>query len=207
MSISCVGERGHLLWMLSSSHLISQMPSGRLQVTRFKGQLSGSATAALPSSLEHLYLAVRDEDHARALLPALSSLPTRLPRLRGLGLHVGAGLDAASLRPLPDVEYTLLWVSGVEEATVEGASRVVAALQPPEGYFMLHFPGALRDDSASFYRLVKHLCQEGVRVMGGVSASPKIDKENEERLEDLVRRELGCGFGMSNEEDIWSFLL
>jgi len=47
---------------------------------------------------------------------------------------VAAGLDAASLRPLPDVRESALLVSGVEEATVEGASRVVAALQPPNGY-------------------------------------------------------------------------
>ncbi|XP_069982426.1 uncharacterized protein [Penaeus vannamei] len=59
--------------------------SGRLRVTWFTGQLSGSAIAALPSSLEYLRLAVKDDDNARALLSALASLPTQLPRLKWLG--------------------------------------------------------------------------------------------------------------------------
>ncbi|XP_063603235.1 uncharacterized protein LOC134779163 [Penaeus indicus] len=58
--------------------------SGRLQVTKFRGQLSGSTLAALPSSLKDLYLAVKDDDHYRELLLTLSSLQGRLPRMKWL---------------------------------------------------------------------------------------------------------------------------
>ncbi|XP_063612194.1 uncharacterized protein LOC134785729 [Penaeus indicus] len=178
--------------------------SGRLQVTRFRGQLSGSALAALPSSLKHLCLAVKDDDHYRELLPALSSFPGRLPRLKLLGLHVAAWLDAASLRPPPGVEFPRLWVSGVEEATFEGASRVVAALQPSGGYFELLFPGASEEEEA-LARLVEQLGREGVRVGGGVVASPEIDVGKAGRLKGLVGRGLGCGFWTCEDDIIWRF--
>ncbi|XP_042884472.1 uncharacterized protein LOC122261044 isoform X4 [Penaeus japonicus] len=170
--------------------------SATLRVTGFEGQLSGSALAALPSGLEGLYLAVKDDHHYQALLPALSSLPGRLPELRSLGLHVAAGQDAALLRPLPDVEFLSLYVSGVKEALVERASRVVRALQSPRGYSWLHFPGALECEEA-FARLVEQLGREGVRMredFGGVVASPRIDEGKAGRLRGLVRRELGCYF-------------
>ncbi|ROT67463.1 hypothetical protein C7M84_014460 [Penaeus vannamei] len=109
------------------------------------------------------------------------------------GLHVAAGLDAASLRPLPDVRDSALLVSGVEEATVEGASRVVAALQPPNGYDWLLFPGALTYES-SLLHLLANLRRKGVRVKGRVAASPSIGGGTEGRVKDLVRRELGCDF-------------
>ncbi|XP_042856350.1 uncharacterized protein LOC122242968 isoform X2 [Penaeus japonicus] len=114
--------------------------SATLRVTEFEGQLSGSALAALPSGLGWLRLAVKDDHHYQALLPALSSLPGRLPKLRVLGLHVAAGQDAALLRPLPDVEFLYLYVSGVKEAPVERTSRVVRALQSPRGYWEARLP-------------------------------------------------------------------
>ncbi|XP_063608388.1 uncharacterized protein LOC134782695 isoform X2 [Penaeus indicus] len=178
--------------------------SGRLQITRFKGQLSGSALAALPSSLQELYLAVKDDDHYQELLPALSSLPRRLLQQRCFGLHVPASLDAVSLRPLPGEVVPSLWVSGVEEATVEGASRVVAALQPSGRYFSLSFPGACEEEEA-LARLVEQLGREGVRV-GGVSASPRIDGGREGRLKGLVERGLRRDFWTMDEERIWRYL-
>ncbi|XP_063603237.1 uncharacterized protein LOC134779165 [Penaeus indicus] len=176
--------------------------SGRLQVTKFRGQLSGSTLAALPSSLKDLYLAVKDDDHYRELLLTLSSLQGRLPRMKWLALHVSACLDAASLRPLPGVNLPYLWVSGVEEATVEGASRVVAALQPSGGYFMLLFPGACEEEEA-LARLVEQLGREGVRVRRGVAASPRIDGGKAERLRGLVERGLGGLFWTRDEDYIW----
>ncbi|XP_047468464.1 uncharacterized protein LOC125024758 [Penaeus chinensis] len=177
--------------------------SGRLKVTVFRGQLSGSALAALPSSLMELYLAVKDDDHYQDLLPTLSSLQGRLPRLKWIALHVPVGLDAASLRPLPSVEYPSLYVSGVEEATFEGASRVVAALQPSRGYFHLLFPGASEGEALA--RLVGQLGREGVRVRGAVLASPRINGGREGRLGGLVRTGLGCGFWTMDEEFFWRY--
>ncbi|XP_042890123.1 uncharacterized protein LOC122265040 isoform X2 [Penaeus japonicus] len=160
----------------------------------------------LPSGLKRLRLAVKDDHHYQALLPTLSSLLGRLPELRGLELHVAAGQDAALLRPLPDVRFLSLFVSGVKEAPVERTSRVVRALQSPRGYSRLLFPGALECEEA-FARLVEQLGREGVRLReaGGVVASPRIDEGKAGRLEGLVRRELGCGFGALDEEAIWRY--
>ncbi|XP_063603238.1 uncharacterized protein LOC134779166 [Penaeus indicus] len=116
-------------------------------------------------------------------------------------LHVPASLDAVSLRPLPGEVVPSLWVSAVEEATVEGASQVVAALQPSGRYFSLSFPGACEEEEA-LARLVEQLGREGVRV-GGVSASPRIDGGREGRLKGLVERGLRRDFWTMEEERIW----
>ncbi|XP_047487698.1 uncharacterized protein LOC125038289 isoform X2 [Penaeus chinensis] len=174
--------------------------SARLRVTWFQGRLSEAAVAALPSSLKDLRLAVAGDQHYRALLPALSSLPQRLGCLH---LHVPARLDADLLRPLPDVRILQLYVSGVEEATVESASRVVRALQPSRGKWGLLFPGVLECEEV-FTRLVGHLARQGVQAQGwGLIASPRIDEERERRQRDLVSRKLGCDFRTWDEEDIW----
>ncbi|XP_042892251.1 uncharacterized protein LOC122266531 isoform X1 [Penaeus japonicus] len=183
--------------------------SATLRVTEFEGQLSGSALAALPSGLEGLRLAVKDDHHYQALLPALSSLPGRLPELRSLELHVAAGQDAALLRPLPEMKFLSLIMSGVKKVPVERTSRVVRALQSPRGYWRLVFPGALECEEA-FARLVEQLGREGVRLREdswGVVASPRIDEGKAGRLKGLVRRELGCGFWAWDEEDIWRRLV
>lgn len=60
-------------------------PSSKAKLTWFNGWLSGLATKALPSCLQYLELAVKNDAHYRELLPYLSSLARRLPRLEWLG--------------------------------------------------------------------------------------------------------------------------
>ncbi|XP_042863839.1 uncharacterized protein LOC122248088 isoform X2 [Penaeus japonicus] len=110
---------------------ILQKPSSK--ILKLKGQLSGATATTLPRSLQELQLSVVNDDHYSALRPSLSSLPGRLPGLKGLLLHVAADVGEASLQPLPEVDHLGLIFDHVKEDTVEWACRVSRALQPGKG--------------------------------------------------------------------------
>ncbi|XP_069997759.1 uncharacterized protein [Penaeus vannamei] len=176
----------------------------RVAVRWFRGHLSGASAAALPSCVERLDLLVRDSDHYGALLPFLSELTTRLPRLQLLWLHVAAEVDATLLQPLPEeLPQVVLTLDGVSEATVGWACRVVRALRPRGGYLDLVFPGLLQRPD-TFAHLLEGLGRVGVRVENAVFASPCAAHEVKQRFHDLVRRELGCDFIAHSDNYLWT---
>ncbi|XP_047500783.1 uncharacterized protein LOC125046839 [Penaeus chinensis] len=174
------------------------------RVRWFRGHLSGTSAAALSPCVERLDLIVRDSDHYGALLPWLSELATRLPRLQILWLHVAAEVDEWLLQPLPEeLPHVVLTLDGVSEATVGWACRIARALRPRRGYLDLVFPGLLQRTDA-FVHLLEALGREGVRVENAVLASPAAAHEDKQRLHDLVRRELGCEFSACSDDYLWT---
>ncbi|ROT74726.1 hypothetical protein C7M84_006751 [Penaeus vannamei] len=105
-------------------------------------------------------------------------------------------MSAAPLKPLPKVGRVNLVVGGVTGDTVDGACRVVRALQPKrKGYFSLAFPDILLEGGACDL-LVERLAREKVKVTGALRASPSVGPEEEERLVALTRKALDCFFAV-----------
>ncbi|XP_027215035.2 uncharacterized protein [Penaeus vannamei] len=179
--------------------------SSKAKLTWFNGWLSGLATKALPSCLQYLELAVKNDAHYRELLPYLSSLARRLPRLEWLGLHVALGIDTTLLKPLPKVNRLSLTMDKVTDETIGWACSVASALRPSpkKRYFSLVFPDILRSED-TYGLLVRELVYAGVRVEGVMRTSPadSADDGKQRQLDDLTRRALECYFEASND-DIW----
>ncbi|ROT74725.1 hypothetical protein C7M84_006750 [Penaeus vannamei] len=179
--------------------------SSKAKLTWFNGWLSGLATKALPSCLQYLELAVKNDAHYRELLPYLSSLARRLPRLEWLGLHVALGIDTTLLKPLPKVNRLSLTMDKVTDETIGWACSVASALRPSpkKRYFSLVFPDILRSED-TYGLLVRELVYAGVRVEGVMRTSPadSADDGKQRQLDDLTRRALECYFEALND-DIW----
>ncbi|XP_037796281.1 LOW QUALITY PROTEIN: uncharacterized protein LOC119591592 [Penaeus monodon] len=177
-----------------------QQPHSR--VLKFKGQLSAAAATALPRGLQELQLALLDDAHYRALQPLLSSLPARLPPLKGLLLHVAAGLSEAALQPLPRVNHLGLVFDHVRGAAVAWASGVARKLQPAEGYPLGLFPGLGKSEDACF-QLLEELSRRGVRVRRAVLVSPAVAQADYIALNTISQRDIGCKFLADDEETVW----
>ncbi|XP_063594249.1 uncharacterized protein LOC134771216 [Penaeus indicus] len=179
--------------------------SSKAKLTWFNGRLSSLATKALPSCLQYLELAVKNDDHYRELLPLLSSLVRKLPRLEWLGLHVAEGIDTKLLKPLPKVNRLSLTIDKVTDATIGWACSVASELRPSpkKGYFSLVLPDILKSKDAC-ESLVDVLARAGVRVEGEIRASPSssVDDGRQRLLDDLTRNTLGCFFE-ALDDDIW----
>ncbi|XP_063594621.1 uncharacterized protein LOC134771602 isoform X2 [Penaeus indicus] len=171
--------------------LLFQQPHSR--VLKFKGQLSAAAATALPRSLQELQLALLDDAHYGALRPFLCSLPGRRPPLKGLLLHVAAGLSEAALQPLPRVDHLGLVFAPAREGTAAWASGVARKLQPAEGYFHLLFPG-LGKSAAACFSLLEELSRRGVKVRRAVLVSPEVAQADYIALNKISQRDIGCKF-------------
>ncbi|KAK8393259.1 hypothetical protein O3P69_013343 [Scylla paramamosain] len=181
---------------------------------QFKGHLSADAMKFLPTSLRRLYLGVSSNEHARSLLPALTSNRQALPNLEYLFIHVP--LEAIEpqvlTQPLPDAGShrsggVVLTLSGVKGSQVEKAWRIAAALQNRRGYFGIRFPDC-KMDIKDWSQLIEHLAEAKVRTGDGKIVAPDISitEEGWKFLMGLANRKLECDFDTVPEDMLWKGL-